>query len=237
MSHIQKETVDTQAIQHKLYQRFAGTEWQNKLKMFMLSSDFKDIIDNLANEVAQGRRFTPPLKEAFNGIIKCPYDSLKVVMIGQDPYPKLGVADGIAFSCSHNEIPQPSLRMFHLALKDFDPDYEPFTDLTPWVDQGILMLNTALTTEIGKPGTHQKIWQNFTAEILNHLSKAKPNLVYVFFGKKAQEWEDFVPSNAVKIKVAHPAAAVYTGGVWNHNNVFPDISKAVKEIFDYDIEW
>lgn len=237
MSDIQKQTFDSQAIQKKIYTMFNDTEWQSKLKMFMLSSDFKDIIDNLIEEVSNDRRFTPPLKVAFNGIINCPYDKLKVVMIGQDPYPKLGVADGIAFSCSFNEKPQPSLKMFHAALKDYIPDYEPFNDLTPWVDQGILMLNTAFTTQIGKPGTHQKIWQNFTAEILNHLSKAKPDLIYVFFGKKAQEWEDFVPSTATKITVVHPAAAVYTGGVWNHKDVFPKISAAVKEKFDYDIEW
>jgi len=237
MPDIQKQTFDSQAIQRKLYSKFNDTEWQNKLKMFMLSSDFKDIIDQLISEVEAGRRFTPPLKLAFNGIINCPYDDLKVVMIGQDPYPKLGVADGIAFSCSFNDIPQPSLRMFHNALKDYDPDYQPFTDLTPWVDQGILMLNTAFTTEIGKPGTHQKIWQNFTAEILNHLSKAKPDLVYVFFGKKAQEWSDFVPDSATKFYVSHPASAVYSGGIWKHDDVFPKVKKAVKEIFDFEIEW
>lgn len=229
--------IDVPKVQNYLYNRFNDTIWQSKLKMFILSSDFTDILNSLVNEVENDRRFTPAVKDVFEGVIQCPYDDLKVVMIGQDPYPQLGVADGIAFSCSKTGVAQPSLRMITAALLSSFPDYQEKTDLSVWSKQGILMLNSAFTTQINKPATHYDIWKPFMGYLLDHLSKEKPNLVYVFFGKKAQEWYDYVGEEAIKIKVSHPASATYSGNVWNHDNVFLKVQEAVQERFGYSIKW
>ncbi len=236
MAHKQLN-VDIDKVQSYLYNRFNDNTWQNKLRMFILSSEFRSILESLVSEVENDRRFTPQVKDVFNGIIQCPYEDLKLVVIGQDPYPQIGVADGIAFSCSKGPGIQHSLRMINQAIKDDFPDYQDKTDLSVWSQQGILMLNTAFTTEIGKPGTHYAIWEPFMSYLLDHIANAKPNLVYLFLGKKAQEWADSVGDDAIKIMTSHPASAAYTGNKWNHNNVFLKASEAVKERFDYTIKW
>ena len=120
-----------------------------------------------------GKRFTPPLKQVFRAFEECPYDDLKVIFIGQDPYPQLGVADGISFSCGNTNKVQPSLRYIfeeieRTVYQEFPSYQDP--DLTRWSKQGILMLNTALTVEVGKIGSHYDIWKPFTAYLLDWLN-------------------------------------------------------------------
>ena len=94
-----------------------------------------------------GQRFTPVLKDVFRAFEECPYDELKVVMVGQDPYPTINVADGIAFSCSKSEKEQPSLRFILDEVQKLYPDgYQRPLDLAKWSNQGILLMNTAFKT-------------------------------------------------------------------------------------------
>ena len=80
-------------IQNKLYERLQDSGWGSKLKMFLLSKDFESILHTLYNDSQEGKRFTPVIKDLFRAFEECPYDKLKVVVIGQDPYPQAGVAD------------------------------------------------------------------------------------------------------------------------------------------------
>ena len=88
-------------IQEKLYEKLKASQWGNKLKMFVLSKDFENILMTLYNDSQNDKRFTPTLKQLFRAFEECPYDQLKVVVVNEDPYPKANVADGIAFSCSN----------------------------------------------------------------------------------------------------------------------------------------
>ena len=110
------QTVDLAEIKCKLIEKLTPSGWSVKLRSFINSSDFDKILDSLLQERDAGKRFTPPLKQVFRAFEECPVDKLRVVMIGQDPYPHFGVADGLAFSCSNTGKPQPSLKNIFEAI-------------------------------------------------------------------------------------------------------------------------
>ena len=231
------QEINIQEISQKLYDKVKDKGW-NKLRTFVLSSDMDDILEKLVKEVEQGKRFTPPVKSLFTALEKCSLDDVKVVIIGQDPYPQLGVADGIAFSCSNTGKIEKSLQYMHASIKEtVDVGYVGSADLSPWVEQGVLMLNSALTTTIGKPGTHQELWQPFIAYLLDILTHTRDNLVYVFLGKKAQEFADMVPDSNCKIMVSHPASAAYNGSKWDCNDMWNKINQHLEENGQQRISW
>jgi len=222
----------------KMYDMLKPSGWHDILKGFLLSEDFVTIITTLEKCVDEGQRFTPPLKQVFNAFMQCPYDKTRVIMIGQDPYPQLGVADGIAFSCGNTKKAETSLRYILHAVNDtvyeskkdvntFDPD------LRRWSNQGVLLLNTALTTEINKIGKHLDIWQPFIAYLVDMLNASYNDYVWVFMGKKAQHYEDLVDSvlsNTLLLQCSHPASAAYAKAHhWDCNNIFNAVNQHLKE--------
>ena len=102
--------LDIDDYKQKIFNKLEPSGWGRIFKSFIFSSEFEKILRDLHSLSESGKRFTPPLKDVFRAFEECPYDELKVVMVGQDPYPTLGVADGIAFSCGKSEKEQPSLR-------------------------------------------------------------------------------------------------------------------------------
>ena len=105
------EQINLEEIKLKLIERLQPSGWATRLRGFLQSSDFDKILETLYKMREDGKRFTPPLKYVFRAFEECPVDKLKVIMIGQDPYPQLNVADGLAFSCSLTQKPQPSLKI------------------------------------------------------------------------------------------------------------------------------
>ena len=232
--------INIQQIREKVYQNLKSHGWHNALKGFVLSDDFDKIILQLVDEANDNKRFTPPLKYAFKAFEACDFDKLRVVIIGQDPYPQLGVADGIAFSCSLTNDPQPSLKyIFKDIEKTLYPDgYVWDPNLERWADQGVLLLNTALTTTINKPGTHQNIWKTFIVYLLDYLAWNNPGLVYVFMGKKAQEYMALIPDNVHKLTCSHPASAAYNNlEEWDSGNIFKRINDICISINGNPINW
>ena len=198
----------------------------DSVKKLVESPMFDDIIIKLVNEVDKGRRFTPIYKDIFNAFLECPYKDVKVVIIGQDPYPQLGVADGIAFSCSNKGKAEKSLQYILKQITN-SVDYTPEQcDLRRWANQGVLLLNTALTVQIGKIGSHYTIWSGFINALLQELNK-RYDLVIALLGKKAEEYEMLLSNNTI-FKVSHPASAAYKGGEWNSNDLFNKINEQLK---------
>ncbi len=227
-------------IKQKLFAKLETSGWGRVFKSFIFSSEFTDILSKLYELSVADKRFTPTLKQLFRAFEECPYDELKVVFIGQDPYPQLGVADGISFSCSNTNKVQPSLRYIfeeieRTVYQEFPSYQDP--DLTRWSKQGILMLNTALTVEVGKIGSHYDIWKSFTAYLLDWLNNYNPGLIYVYMGKKAEEWSELTNDNNYKFTVKHPASAAYNGSKWDSNDIFNKISKLVEENNGQKIVW
>lgn len=217
--------MELQEIKQKMFDKLGPSGWDRVFKSFIFSSEFDDILTKLYTLSKEDKRFTPPLKHVFRAFEECPLDKLQVVIVGQDPYPQLGVADGIAFSCSNSEKEQPSLRFILDEVQKLYPFYDRPLDLSRWSKQGVLMLNTALTVEVNKIGSHYDIWKPFTAYLLDWLNSNKSNLVYLYMGKKAEEWSDLTGDSNIKFFVKHPASAAYNGSKWDSNGVFMKILK------------
>jgi len=198
------------------------SEWNTILNPFVDSPSFDNVFNFLESAVSNGQRFTPPFKDVFNAFKECTYDNLKVVIVGQDPYPQLGSADGLAFSCSKKGKAEKSLQYINKAL---DTDH---TDLKIWANQGVLLINTAFTVEVNKIGSHYNLWKPFTTYLFSNLNKNKKNTIFILMGKKAEEWETLLPDCKI-LKCSHPASAAYKGGEWDHNDVFNKANLELKK--------
>lgn len=236
------QTVDLEQIKVKLIEKLKPSGWSLKLKSFIYSSDFDKILQALYDEREAGKRFTPPLKQVFRAFEECPVNDLKVIMIGQDPYPYLGVADGIAFSCGNTSKPQPSLDQMFGALNktvytqeivEHDPD------LTRWSRQGVLMLNRALTCQVDKVGSHYHIWNDFLMYVIDMLSLTNSGLIFCLLGAKAQELETMISPSHYILKASHPASAAYSKTQWDCNDLFNEANRIIKANNgpQYQITW
>jgi uracil-DNA glycosylase len=213
-----------------------GSGWEHILNPYLDSEDFYKTMQKLIKFVQEDKRFTPKMKDWFRTFTHCKYNDVKVIFIGQDPYPQVGVADGISFSCSYTMKEQPSLRHIFNSLEKQYPGYNRNPDLTRWSEQGVLMLNTALTVEINKIGSHYSLWRSFTEHLLKSISIEKSQLIVVLLGKKAQEWKKYL-TNHIIIEVEHPAAAAYKGGVWNDQDLFIRINNTLKNQGKSLVNW
>ena len=226
----------------KLIDKLSGSGWDEILRLFLNSSDFEQIIQKLHTEVSvYDRRFTPGLKHIFKAFQECPWDKTKVVIIGQDPYFTPAVADGIAFSCGLTMKAQPSLKYMFQAVEDsvkFEyrdetlPDGQQNPDLTRWSNQGVLLLNSALTVQMNKPGTHYDIWKDFLVYLIDQICAKKEDVIFVLMGKQADTFKAYIKEPFMGngdhpvISVSHPASAAYQKArEWNGGHVFNDINK------------
>lgn len=151
----------------------------------------------------------PEFKNRYNAFKLTPINKVKVVILGQDPYHNYGEANGLAFSVNKGVKLPPSLRNIFKELKeDLGCEIPNHGDLSKWANQGVLLLNTALSVEENKPNSHQDIWKPFTLSVLKKLLKYNP--VFILWGKKSQEffYEAIKPRKNLNIDVlqsAHPS--------------------------------
>ena len=239
MTNVEVNTVE---IAQKLYEKLKGTGWDDALRTYLLGDSFQTLLNELVKLRNQGKRITPPLKDVFRAFQECPVDKVRVVMIGQDPYPQFGVADGIAFSCGNTKYPEASLRymMKEISLTVPEEERDPVqsADLRRWSNQGLLMLNCALTTNVGEIGKHYELWSDFIANVLDYLAWNKQGIIYVMLGKKAQEWDDYIYDSNHKILVSHPASAAYNKqSRWESNNLFNQINQHISLAKQTSIIW
>jgi len=234
--------IDINIIRDSLNSNLKVANWEKVLSPYINGLNFDYIVNSLADGVKKDRRFTPKFKDTFNAFIECPYDDLKVVIVGQDPYPQFGVADGIAFSCSNKGKAEKSLQfILKQTIGDFTETgrviYTPEEcDLRRWSNQGVLLINTALTVEINKIGSHYGLWKSFTEYLFDTLNRHKKDLVFVLMGRKAEEWAPLL-SNMKIYKVAHPASAAYKGGEWDCKDVFNKVNNELIKQDKTCIKW
>jgi uracil-DNA glycosylase len=217
-------------LKDNLKKDIESSGWADVLFPYIDSKLYDDLTDSLVSLVEQGKRFTPKFKDIFNAFKECKYDDLKVVIVGQDPYPQLGSADGLAFSCSKKDKVEKSLQYINKAI---DTDH---TDLRCWANQGVLLINTALTVEVNKIGSHFWNWKPFTEHLFSKINQDNKDIVFILMGKKAEAWERLI-SNQKILKCTHPASAAYRGGVWDSNDVFNktniELNKQGKTLIDW----
>lgn len=217
------EQINLEEIKEKLIEKLKPSGWGTKLRSFLQSSDFDKILYKLYTDREEGKRFTPPLKHVFKAFEECPIDNLKVIIIGNDPYPYLGVADGLAFSCGITKKSQPSLKNIFDAIENTvyqkSSSYQD-PDLTRWANQGVLLINTALTCQVDKTGSHYDIWEPFIAYLIDMLSLTNSGLKFILLGTKAQELETLIGQNHYVLKASHPSSASYSKEIWDCNDIF-----------------
>ena len=185
----------------------------------------------------------PNQPDVFRAFELCPLKDLKVVMLGQDPYPQKGVATGILFG-NRKEVSEdnlsPSLNVVKEAAINFEVPHYCITfdqTLESWAKQGILMINSALTVEMNRIGSHVMLWRPFISKLLKNLSEYDTAIVYVLFGRQAQTFKPYINSRFNHIiEIEHPAYFARSGTKMPHQ-LFIDISNRVKGIYGVPIKW
>ncbi|PJZ85240.1 uracil-DNA glycosylase [Leptospira harrisiae] len=161
----------------------------------------------------------PPAKLIFNAFDSCPFDKVKVVILGQDPYHGPGQAHGLCFSVNEGVPFPPSLQnIFKEIGEDLQKPIPKSGNLTHWANQGVLLLNATLTVQKDKAGSHQnKGWEEFTDAAIKILAEKKSNLVFLLWGSFAQKKEVLIPPNKhLILKSAHPSPlSAYRGFLGN----------------------
>lgn len=190
----------------------------------------------------QRKPICPVQNKVFRAFELCPYDELKVVMLGQDPYPQKGVATGILFG-NDKEVAEenlsPSLKIVKEACINYEVPHNSIIfdqTLESWAKQGILMINSALTVEMNKVGSHVMLWRPFISKLLKNLSDNNTAIVYVLFGRQAQTFKPYIGKFNHIIEVEHPAYFARTNTKMP-SELFRNINNLVKGINKMPIEW
>lgn len=185
----------------------------------------------------------PHPNNIFKAFELCPYNELKVVFLGYDPYPQKDVATGIMFgnkSSTPEDKISPSLNILKEACINFEIPHNRINfdvTLESWCKQGVLLLNSALTCEVGKTGCHTMLWRPFISNFLKKLSYKESNLIYVLLGKNAQTFLPYINSKYNYIfKVDHPSYYARTNTSMP-SKLFIDINKILKDNYGTSIKW
>lgn len=200
------------------------------------------VLNKVGMEYAK-KPLCPLQSDVFKAFELCPLRNLKVVMIGQDPYPQKGVATGILFG-NKAEVSEdnlsPSLNIIKEAVINYEIPHNCIIfdqTLESWAKQGILMLNSALTVEMNRIGSHTMIWRPFIASLLKNLSLYDSGVIYVLFGRQAQTFKPYINKSFNYIyEVEHPTYFARNNTKMPYK-FFIDIKNKVKEIYGIPVEW
>jgi uracil-DNA glycosylase len=183
--------------------------WKDVLKDEFKKPYFLQAVTFLKTEKLAGKTIYPPGTLIFNAFDKTPFYNLKVVLIGQDPYHGPGQAHGLCFSVQDGVQPPPSLINI---FKEIESDIgvgmpARYGNLTKWAEQGVLLLNAALTVRANEPLSHAKIgWAEFTDAVIRKISEVKEGVVFLLWGKFAQEKQVLIDETKHHVlKAAHPS--------------------------------
>ena len=184
-------------------------------------------------------KFYPDKSNIFKIFHLCPLNDIKVVILGMDPYYN-GIANGIAFSVDKNTKIPGSLRNIFKEIKNVYPEFKKTDgDLTNWVKQGVFLYNTALTVEHMKPGSHIKLWEQFTQNVIETIQQ-RDNIIFCLWGKYAEKYETMITNKTCKIlKSSHPSglSCYKTNRPFIGSNVFLNINILLKEMNKDEIKW
>lgn len=180
--------------------------WENVLREGMDKPYFRKLMLDL-DQAYEKEKVFPDKQEIFRAFQLTPYDSVKVLILGQDPYHENGQAEGLAFSVKKGVKIPPSLRNIFKELEsDLGIDKPDHGSLVSWAKEGVLLLNTVLTVREGEANSHAKIgWKSFTDEVIKKLGDREEPVVFILWGNQAKEKEKFIASHHRIISSAHPS--------------------------------
>ena len=180
--------------------------WEKILQDEMEKPYFRKLMEELDKAYEQGKVY-PEKHEIFQAFRLTPYDRVKVVLLGQDPYHGKGQAEGLAFSVKKGVKIPPSLRnIFKELEEDLKIEKPDHGSLVSWAKEGVLLLNTVLTVEEGKANAHAGMgWKIFTDRVIRNLGQRKEPLVFILWGNQAKEKEKFIAEHHRIISSVHPS--------------------------------
>ncbi len=182
--------------------------WKEVLRQEFTKPYFLQVVAHLKTEKATGAVVYPPGGLLFNAFNTTPFDKVKVVILGQDPYHGPGQAHGLSFSVPDGVNPPPSLLNIYKELhKDTGMPMPSTGNLTKWAEQGVLLLNAVLSVRANEPASHAKFgWMDFTNAVIRKISSDKKGVVFLLWGKFAQEKQVLVDETKhFVLKAAHPS--------------------------------
>lgn len=212
--------------------------WSNVLTDEFEKPYFQELIKFVKQEYAS-QTIYPRGKDIFRAFDSCPFDEVKVVILGQDPYHGPGQANGLCFSVHEGITFPPSLvNIFKEIKNDLGKDIPPHGSLDRWANQGVLLLNATLTVRAHQAGSHQnKGWEIFTDAVVQALASQKKNLVYMLWGSYAQKKAAIVnPKENLILKSPHPSPLSAHRGFFG-NGHFSMANKYLKENGIREVEW
>jgi uracil-DNA glycosylase len=191
------------------------SSWLEVLKEEFEKDYFQNLKNFLQEEKQSSQIVYPPGSLIFAALDNTPFDKVKIVILGQDPYHGPGQANGLSFSVSQGIKPPPSLKNIYKELES-DIDFKPVAhgDLSAWSANGVLLLNSVLTVKAGLPASHQnKGWETFTDVIISKLSSQKSNLVFFLWGNFARGKKGLIDAEKhLILEAAHPSPfSAYNG--------------------------
>ena len=194
--------------------------WRQRLQSEFDKPYFTELVSFVRSEYSQGACY-PPGSKIFNAFNTTPFNDVKVVILGQDPYHEPGQAMGLSFSVPEGVLLPPSLKNIYAEIHDELGVPVPSSgDLTRWARQGVLVLNATLTVRRGQAGSHQRRgWETFTDAAINRLAAEREHLVFMLWGSYAGQKASFIdPNRHLVLRSAHPSPlSAYRGFFGNHH--------------------
>lgn len=212
--------------------------WKEVLKEEFDKSYFKNLVEFVRLEY-QSQKVYPPGKLIFSAFDHTPFDKVKVVLIGQDPYHGAGQAHGLSFSVPEGIAQPPSLKNIFKELNtDLGIPIAKSGNLERWADQGVLLLNATLTVRASQAGSHQKKgWEEFTDAAIRKLSEQKENLVFILWGVYAQKKGSIIDTEKhFIIKSPHPSPFSAYNGFFG-SKAFSRTNAHLKSLGKEEINW
>lgn len=214
--------------------------WKEVLKNEFTKPYFQQIVTFLKTEKAAGKIIYPPGSLIFNAFSQTPFTKLKVVILGQDPYHGPGQAHGLSFSVQNGIKPPPSLVNIYKEIQNDIGIAMPqqYGNLTKWAQQGVLLLNAALTVRANEPFSHAKIgWSQFTDAVIQTISNEKTGIVFLLWGKFAQEKQILIDETKhFVLKAAHPSPFSADKGFFGCSH-FSKTNELLSKLGQSPIDW
>lgn len=213
--------------------------WKKRLAAEFEKPYFEAVTEFVKNEYATKQIF-PPAKQIFNAFNYCSFDDCKVVILGQDPYHGFGQANGLCFSVNDGvRMPPSLLNIFKEIKDDLGKPIPSSGNLERWASQGVLLLNSTLTVEAGKAGSHQgKGWEQFTDAVIKCVSDEKKNVVFMLWGKYAQDKGKVIDeSKHYVLKAKHPSPMAANYGGWFETKHFSKANAYFEEKGLTQVNW
>ena len=213
--------------------------WKEHLEGEFTKPYFAQLTESVRNEYRNGLCF-PPGKLVFNAFNLCPFDKVKVVILGQDPYHEQGQAMGLSFSVPEGIMLPPSLQNIYKEIQnDFGKPIPASGDLTRWAKQGVLLLNATLTVRAHIANSHQTLgWQNFTDAAIEALNAHREHIVFMLWGGFARSKKRLIDANRhCIIESVHPSPLSANRGGWFGQHQFSRCNAYLKQQGLDEIDW